>query len=122
MADKLLAVRNQAYNRQKALCKDSILTRSWFELVEQTKAKYSICNKGVYDFHKTGFTMGKITTQLVITGSERRGWPKSVQPGNCNWMTVIQEVNAAGWAILPFIIFAGQYHLSVQYEENILHN
>jgi hypothetical protein len=26
--------------------------------------------------------MGKITTQLVVTGSERRGRPKAVQPGN----------------------------------------
>jgi hypothetical protein len=61
--------------------------------------------------------MGKITTQLVVTGSERRGQPKAVQPGNCEWVMVIQRIKAASWAIPPFLIFAGQYHLSAWYKE-----
>jgi hypothetical protein len=143
MADKLLAARgagqvgqkwpanfvrrtdslkthfNRAYDRQRALCEDPVLIRSWFELVEQTKAKYGICNEDVYNFDEAGFMMGKITTQLVVTGSERRGRPKAVQPGNREWVTVIQGINAAGWAIPPFIIFAGQHHLSAWYKEDI---
>jgi hypothetical protein len=59
----------------------------------------------------------QITTQLVMTGSERRGRPKTIQPGNREWVTVIQGIKAAGWAISPFLIFAGQYHLSAWYEE-----
>jgi hypothetical protein len=74
MADKLLAARgagqagqkwlanfvrrteslktrfNRAYDRQRALCKDPVLNRSWFELVEQTKAKYGILDEDVYNF------------------------------------------------------------------------
>ena len=143
MADKLLAARgagqvgqkwpanfvrrtdslktrfNRAYDRQRALCEDSVLIRGWFELVEQTKAKYGICDEDVYNFDEAGFMMGKIMTQLVVTGSERRGRPKAVQPGNREWVTVIQGINAAGWAIPPFIIFAGQHHLSAWYEEDI---
>lgn len=61
--------------------------------------------------------MGKITTQLVVTGSERRGRPKAIQPGNREWATLIQGINAAGWAIPPFPIFADQYHLSAWYKE-----
>jgi hypothetical protein len=30
---------------------------------------------------------------------------------------VIQGINTAGWAIPPFLIFAGQYHLSAWYKE-----
>ena len=146
MADKLLAARgagqvgvhwprnfvkrtdsltmrfNRAYDRQRALCKDPVLVRSWFELVEQTKAKYGILNEDVYNFDEAGFIMGKITIQLVVTGSERRGRPKAIQPGDREWTTVIQEINAAGWAIPPFIIFAGQNHLSAWYEEDIPRN
>jgi hypothetical protein len=120
MADKLLAARgagqvgqkwpanfvrrteslttrfNQVYNRQRALCKDPILISSWFELVEQTKAKYSILDKDVYNFDKAGFMMSKITIQLVVTRSGRRGRPKAIQPGNCEWVTVIQRINTAG--------------------------
>jgi hypothetical protein len=117
--DSLTTCFNRAYDRQRALCEDSALISQWFELVEQTKAKYGICDEDVYNFDEAGFTMGKITTQLVVTGSERRGRPKSVQPGNREWVTVIAAINAAGWSIPPFLIFAGQYHLSAWYEEDI---
>jgi hypothetical protein len=39
-----------------------VLIRGWFKLVEQTKAKYSICDKDVYNFNKAGFIIGKIKT------------------------------------------------------------
>jgi hypothetical protein len=51
--------------------------------------------------------MGKIMTQLVVTGSERRGRLKSIQPGNREWVTSIATINAAGWLVPPFLIFAG---------------
>jgi hypothetical protein len=110
---------NRAYNRQQALCKDPVLTRSRFELVEQTKAKYGICDENVYNCDEASFMMGKVMIQLVVTGSERRGQPKAVQPGNCKWATVIQGINAVGWNILLLIIFAGKHHLSAWYEEDI---
>ena len=88
-----------------------------FKLVEETKAKYSICNKDVYNFNKAGFIIGKIQTQLVITELERRGRLKTIQPSNRKQVTVIAAINAAGWIILPFLIFAGKYHLSAWYEE-----
>jgi hypothetical protein len=74
--------------------------------VKRTKAKYGICVEDVYNFNEASFIIDKITTQLVVTGLERRGRPKAVQPGNREWVTVIQGINAAGWAIPPFIIFA----------------
>jgi hypothetical protein len=105
--DSLKTSFNRAYDRQRALCEDPALIRLWFELVEQTKAKYGICDDDVYNFDEAGFMMGKITTQLVVTGSERRGRPKSIQPGNREWVTVIAAINAAGWSVPPFLIFAG---------------
>jgi hypothetical protein len=32
-------------------------------------------------------------------------------------VTVIAAINAAGWSVPPFLIFAGKYHLSAWYEE-----
>jgi hypothetical protein len=72
-----------------------VLIRSWFELVEQTKAKYSICDEDVYNFDEAGFIIGKITTQLVVIGLERRGRPKAIQPSNREWVTAIAAINAA---------------------------
>jgi hypothetical protein len=63
--------------------------------------------------------IGKITTQLVVTRLERRGRLKAIQPGNRKWVTLIAAINAAGWTIPLFLIFASQYHLSAWYEEDI---
>jgi hypothetical protein len=115
--DSLKTRFNRAYDRQRALCEDPVLIKSWFELVEQTRAKYGICDDDVYNFDEAGFMMGKIITQLVVTGSERRGRPKALQPGSREWATIIAGINAAGWSIPPFIILTGQYHLSAWYED-----
>jgi hypothetical protein len=81
--------------------------------------KYGICNDDTYNFDEAGFIMGKIITQLIVTRSERRGQPKAMQLGNREWVTLIRVINAAGWTIPPFLIFAGQYYLSAWYEEDI---
>lgn len=43
-----------------------------------------------------GFQMGKITSQLVVTGSEKPGKTKKLQPGDRKWVTLIQGVGATG--------------------------
>ena len=69
---------NRPYDRQRALCEDPIIISRWFQQVEQYRAKYGIVDQDIYNFDETGFMMGKITTQLVVIGSERRGRPKAV--------------------------------------------
>jgi hypothetical protein len=76
--------------------------------------KYGIANNNTYNFDETGFQMGVVSAGVVVTTSERREWPKAVQPGNREWATVIAAINALGWAIPPFIIVAGMYHVSVR--------
>jgi hypothetical protein len=46
------------------------------------KAHYGICDDDVWNFDEASFMKGKIMTQLVVTGLERRGRPKALQPGN----------------------------------------
>jgi hypothetical protein len=108
------------YDYQRAKCEDPTIIRDWFRLVENTIAKYGITLADIYNFDETGFMMGLIASGMVVTGAERRGNPKSVQPGNREWVTVIQAINAEGWAIQPFIVVAGQYHLANWYRESNL--
>ena len=64
--------------------------------------------------------MGMISAAAVVTSSERRGKPKLTQPGNREWVSVIQGINSQGWAIPPFIIFADKHHLTNWYENSSL--
>jgi hypothetical protein len=107
---------NRKYDYQRAKNEDPIVIDEWFQLVRNTKNKYGILDDDVYNFDEVGFLMGYISTELVVTASEMRNRPKSIQPGDREWVTVIQAINALGWAIPPFIIFAGQYHLQAWYE------
>jgi hypothetical protein len=87
------------------------------KLVVDTKAKYGVHDDDIHNFDETGFQMGIIGTMKVVTGSDRRKRPTLVQPGNREWVTVIQSICAAGYAIPPFIIYKGRVHISAWYGE-----
>jgi hypothetical protein len=72
--------------------------------VQSTIEQYGIVTEDIYNFDETGFQMGVITTPKVITGSERQGRPVTTQPGNREWVTVIEAVNTRGFALPPLVI------------------
>jgi hypothetical protein len=108
------------YDYQRAKCEDPVAINAWFDLVANTIAKYGIRSNHLYNFDETGFMMGVIMSGVVVTGAERRANPRKVQPGNREWVTVIESINAEGWALPPFIVVAGQCHLSSWYRESNL--
>lgn len=87
------------------------------QAVYETKTKYSVCEEDVHNFDETGFQIGVTGSMKVVTGSERRARPDLAQPGNREWVTVIQSICAAGYATPPFIIYKGRVHISAWYEE-----
>src|ERR1700722_654656 len=106
------------YNYQRAKCEDPEVIRGWFKLVRNTIAKYGINDADIYNFDKTGFMMGVISTAMVVTSSEGRAKAKKIQPGNREWVTVIQGVNSQGWNIPPFVVVAGKNHLASWYQNS----
>jgi hypothetical protein len=114
---ELKACRFRRYDYKRAKCEDPTIIQGWFRLVENTIAKYGIQLADIWNFDETGFMMGMIEPGMVVTSSERRGIPKKIQPGNREWITVTQAVNAEGQSIAPFIIGSGQYHLANWYRE-----
>ena len=108
------------YDYQRAQCEDPTLIRGWFKLVENTIAKYGIDPADIFNFDETGSMMGVIDSAMVVTRADRRGKPKTTQPGNREWVTVIQGVNSQGWAISPFMVFAGKNHLANWYQDRTI--
>ena len=64
----------------------------------------------IYNFDETGFQMGIAGTAKVVTRSEKTLHPKLVQPGNTEWVTIVEGVNASGWTLPPMIILKGKLH------------
>ena len=103
---------------QRTLAEDPTIIRAWFALVRNMIAKYGILESDIYNFDETGFQMGVVRLERVVTGTDKRNRPKTIQPGNREWVTIIQGIGALGQIILPLIIFAGKQHLSTWYEGN----
>jgi DDE superfamily endonuclease/Tc5 transposase DNA-binding domain/helix-turn-helix, Psq domain len=116
--DALKSRYNRKYDYQRAKCEDPTIIRDWFRLVQNTIEKYGILDEDVYNFDETGFQMGVISTAKVITGAEKAK-PVSIQPGNREWVTVIDCISSYGWNIPPVIIFEGKVHQSTWYSETL---
>lgn len=105
---------------QRVQCEDPDKYQAWFDLVRNTIAKYSLQNADIYNFDETGFAMGIISSEMVVTSSERHQKGRKVQQGNKQWATLIECICADGSSIPPFVIVAGKTHLSSWYEDSPL--
>jgi DDE superfamily endonuclease len=61
--------------------------------------------------------MGIIGSMKVVIGLERRMRPNLIQPGDWEWVIVIQGICAAGYTTLLFIIYKGRVYISAWYKE-----
>jgi len=104
------------YDYQRAKCEDLQTIRNWFYLVQNIIAKWGIAKEDIYNFDKTGFAMGVTMTAKVITSSERIGHAAFTQPGNREWVIVVECINSIGWAIPPNIILKGKVHITAWYK------
>ena len=109
---------SRKYDYQRAKCEDPRLIKEWFDRVQITITQYGIAYEDIYNFDETGFTMGLIAAAKVVTRAETVGRPAQLQPGNHEWVTAIECVNAMGWALPPCIVFKGKTYIQAWYEDN----
>jgi len=61
--------------------------------------------------------MGVASTSKVVTSSNTVGRAITVQPGNRDWVTTIECINASGWSTPPFVILSGKLHQASWYKD-----
>ena len=88
--------------------------------MQQTIMQYRILPDNIYNFDETGFAMGLTATAKVVTRAEYYRQQALLQPGNREWVTAIESINALGWALPPCIVFKGKIHLQAWYEDSTL--
>jgi hypothetical protein len=108
------------YDYQRALCEDPEKISAWFARVQKTISEYGVLDNDIYNFDETGFQMGVASTSKVVTRSDRRNRPVVIQPGNREWTSVIECINASGWSLDPMIIFECKVHISSWYDNPVL--
>jgi hypothetical protein len=108
---------NRKFHSQRARCEDPVKIGAWFKLVEETRQAYGILDEDAYNFDETGFMMGVAATSKVVTSSDTIGQATAVQPGNRDWVTTIETINASGWSLPPFVILSGKMHQASWYRD-----
>lgn len=104
------AVYSRRYTHERAKCEDPVIVSEWFKLVQNVRTKYGISDHDIYSFDETDFMMEVSGMFRVITGSEIRSRPKKIEPGNREWVTVIETIAASGARINPLIVFSKKVH------------
>jgi hypothetical protein len=80
---------SRKYDYKRAQCEDPIIIQGWFRLVRNTIAKWGILDVDIYNFDEAGFLIGVIATAKVVTSAESRNRPKTTQPRNREWVSII---------------------------------
>jgi len=111
---------SRSYDFQRALCEDPKQLEDWFRLVANMRAKFGVADADLWNFDETGFMMGVICGNMVVTWADRKGKSKKIQPGNREWATSIVAVSAEGQSTPPFLVVQGSYHLANWYTEGNL--
>ena len=102
---------SRRYNYSRALQEDPRILREWFQRVEDTICRYGILPDDIYNFDETGFAMGLVSTAKVVIRAEYYGRRSVLQPGNREWVTTVEAINALGWCLPPMIIFKGKRYI-----------
>jgi hypothetical protein len=73
---------SRRYDYQRALNEDPKALRAWFTTVQSVIDENGIQSEDIYNFDKTGFAIGLISSQKVVTRAEYYGRRLILQPGN----------------------------------------
>ena len=86
------------------MAQDPEILSDWFKLFQQAKQQYSIADEDIYNMDKKGFMQGVVgKVKVIISRHEKRQY--ITQPGNREWVSLIEAVLVGGKLIRPFIIF-----------------
>jgi hypothetical protein len=99
---------SRRYDYQRALNEDPKSLREWFNKVQSIVDENGIQPEDIYNFDETGFAMGLISAQKVVTRAEYYGRRSILQPGNREWVTAVEAICADGYSLPPCVIFKGQ--------------
>jgi hypothetical protein len=73
----------------------------------------------IYNFDKTGFVIGLISSQKVVTRAEYYGRRSLLQLGNREWVTTIEAICVDGYSLPLYIVFKGKVAIVGWFNENL---
>jgi hypothetical protein len=97
--------RNLDQSRKDAT--DYTILQDWFKLYKETCATFGIADEDQYNMDEKGFMKGiGDDSKVLVPVTEEEVF--SIQPGNREWVSVIECIGTNGYSLPAFVIFQGQ--------------
>jgi hypothetical protein len=101
--DELRSRFSRRYDYQQALNEDPKTIRAWFTTVQSVIDENGIQAEDIYNFDETGFAIGLISSQKVVTRAEYYGKRSILQTGNREWVTAVEAIYADSYLFEDFV-------------------
>jgi hypothetical protein len=99
--------RSRAMDQSRKDALDHQTADQWFKLFQTTLLKYSIAVDDIYNMDEKGCMKGIGDSTVVIVPRRKLETPTAIQPGNRDWVSIVECISANGYLLPPFIIFEG---------------
>lgn len=81
--------------------------QQWFSLYNEVVIKYGILAEDQYNMDEKGFMKGTTgNSKVLVPVQDEKAWV--IQPGDRDWVSVIETIGMSGYSPPPFVIFAGK--------------
>ncbi|EKG09198.1 DDE superfamily endonuclease CENP-B-like protein [Macrophomina phaseolina MS6] len=107
---------SKKYDYQRAKKEDPEVIKEHFRLLKNVANKHGIQDEDIYNMDEIGFLRGDIGTATVVTAAD--GPRYHIQPGDRDWMTVIECINAAKRRIPAMVIAKGKVFQNIWFDED----
>jgi hypothetical protein len=106
--DELKARRSRALDQSRKDAIDHQTLEQWFNLFQTTRLKYDVADDDIYNIDEKGCMKGiGDNCKVIVPRSKKK--PSSIQPGNREWVSIIECISANNYLLPPFIIFEGSH-------------
>ena len=107
---------SKKYDYQRAKQEDPEVISEHFRLLRNVANKHGIQDDDIYNMDEIGFLRGDIGTAKVVTAAD--GPRYHIQPGDRDWMSVIECINVAKRRIPAMVIAKGKVFQNVWFDPN----
>lgn len=103
-------------DKERALAQDPRILAGWFDLYQRVKKEYNIKDENTYNMDEKGFQQG-VTGKIKVMISKYEKNEYITQPGNREWVSLIECVSLDGRVLPPYIIFKAKQYQQCWFEE-----
>lgn len=105
---------SKKYDYQRAKQEDPEVIQEHFRLLKNVVNKHGIQNDDIYNMDEIGFQKGDIGSAKVVTACD--GTKYHIQPGDRDWVTVIECINSAKRRIPAMVIYKGKVFQNIWFD------